>query len=209
MKKFFSLSIFIFIGTFFYAQVEVYTDCNYRGTKKTLTSKSYYTSTQIGLKDNTISAIKITPGYTVTVYTNANMKGRKVVFTESVSCLPAVFNNAISSIVVTKNKNDSPSISNSGNVSLYRSCNYRGSVVNLKPGTYNDLRAQLNGGTPESIQIPKGLVIEFYSERNLKGKIIMRYNSNQDCLPSSVTNTAKSIKIYSVQTQNTKPQPRS
>ena len=208
MKKALITCLFLLTGVFFHAQVEVYADCNYSGTQKTLSVKTYPTANQMGILDKSISSIKIMSGYKATVYTEPNMKGRKVVLTESVPCLPAVLDNSISSIVVEKDTSGSSTISNSGNISVYRGCNYRGSVHNFKPGTYTDLKTQLNGGTPESLQIPKGLVVEFYSLRNLKGKVLVRYTSNQDCLPASIIKGAKSMKVYAEEAPKVKPQPR-
>ena len=185
------------------AQVVVYSDCNYSGSAQNLSTKSYYNSNQIGLTDNTISSLKIPPGYKATVYTDANMKGREVTLTENQKCLPAVLNNAISSIVVSKN---TTTIANNGKVSIYRNCNYKGTVKHFAVQNYSDLKKSYNNGTPQSFQIPAGLKVELYSQKNFKGKKLATYTSNQSCIATSIRN-AKSMKVTN-NTTAVKPQPR-
>ena len=204
MKKsiFFLLSV---VGlTSVNAQVVVYTDCDYSGSAQTLTAKSYYTASQIGLADNSISSIKVPAGYKATVYTDANMKGREVTLTESVKCLPHVLNNDISSIVVSK-VSATGNIANNGKMSVYSSCNYKGSVLHFSPADYSDLRKSLNNTSPASLQIPSGLEIKLYSQKNYKGKLLGTYTNNQSCL-SKTLQGAKSMKVSKKAT--VKPQPR-
>ncbi len=206
MKKFAFALLISLCSYFSYAQVTIYSECSYRGKYRTLSAKSYANHYQFGLQDNSISSIKIAQGYSVDLYQNANMSGRKITLTSSDSCLPAIINNSVSSIVVKKIYNDN---ANSGNISIYRSCQYRGSVTNFPASNYPDLRAKLNGGTPESVQIPNGMVVEFYSGTYYSGRLLGKYTSNQSCLTSDVRDYAKSIKVYKNTSENeVKPQPK-
>jgi len=206
MKKAIIFFMLLLTSLFYQAQVIVYADCNYKGISMLLKEGSYKNSNYIGVRDNTISSIRVSPGYSATIYMNADFKGREVVLNESVACLPTLLNNDISSIIVKKTGQDE-GISNSGNVSVYRGCNYRGSVKNFKPGSYN-IRTSLNGGTPESLQIPEGLIVEFYDRTNQKGKLLMVYTSNVDCLPAHIVSTVKSIKIRVSEKNPVEKQPR-
>ena len=203
MKKsiFFLLTM---VGIFSNAQVVVYSDCNYAGSAQTLTTRSYYTSQQIGLADNTISSIKIPAGYKATVYTDANMKGREVALTENIKCLPHILNNDISSIVVSK-VTTTGTIANNGKMSVYNSCNYKGNVMHFSQADYSDLRKSLNNTTLASLQIPKGLEVKLYSSKNYKGKLLGTFTTNQSCLSKSLQ-SAKSMKVG--KTTPVKPQPR-
>lgn len=206
MKKF-TFALFLSLWSYFsYAQVTIYSECNYRGKYRTLSAKTYANHYQFGLQDNSISSIKIAQGYSVDLYQNSNMTGRKITLTSSDNCLPSIINNSVSSIVVKKIYNDN---ANSGNISIYRNCGYRGSVTNFPTANYPDLRAKLNGETPESLQIPNGMVAEFYSGTYYSGRLLGRYTSNQNCLTSEVRDFAKSLKVYKNTSENeVKPQPK-
>ena len=188
------------------AQIVVYSDCNFAGPSKTLSPKTYSNSKQIGLPDNSISSIKIPAGYKAVVYTEENMKGREVSLTESIKCLPHVLNNEISSIIVSKVATTSNEIANGGKMSIYTSCNYQGSAMHFSPANYNNLRKSLKNTSPASLQIPRGLEVQLYSQKNFKGKLLGTYTTNQSCLGTALK-AAKSMKVNKINT-NIKPQPR-
>lgn len=204
MKKLILFSTFLLGFGQLFSQVVVYTSCNYSGNAQTLQVKSYYNSQQIGLPDNSINSIKIPNGYQAKIYTEANMKGREVTLTTSQECLPAVLKNQISAIVVSKTT--SP-IANNGKISIYRYCSYKGTVSHFDVGDYADLRSKLKNTLPQSFQIPKGLKVELYSQKNFKGRKLGTLSSNQNCISKVMQQQSRSMKVYK-STTNVNPQPR-
>ena len=204
MRKSISI-LFLLIGIIYsYGQVVVYTDCNYSGNAQSLQAKSYVNASQIGLPDNSISSIKIPEGYQAIIYTESNMKGREVTLTSNQQCLPAVLKKQISSIVISKT---STIIGNGGKILIYRYCRYNGTVKHFEPGNYGDLRAELGNTLPQSFQIPKGLKVELYSQRNFKGRRVGTLSSNQICVSKTMQQQSRSMKIVKINTSVT-PQPR-
>ena len=85
--------------------ITVYQDCSFGGYAVGLVEGSYTTAqlAALGAKDNDISSLKITSGYTVTLYDGDNFTGSSVVKTADDDCLvDDGFNDVVSSIVITK-----------------------------------------------------------------------------------------------------------
>ena len=83
--------------------VTVYRDSNYRGISREL-GYGYHNDNALGVGNDQISSIRIPRGYSVTVYTNSDFKGKSRTFTSDVSQLDWEFNDQISSILVSKLK---------------------------------------------------------------------------------------------------------
>ncbi|MQP24199.1 hypothetical protein GFJ94_03870 [Flavobacterium sp. LMO8] len=81
--------------------VTVYRDKNFTGVNSEL-SPGYHNFRDLGVGNDQITSIKIPRGYSVTVYTEANFKGRSKTYTKDVAYL-GDFNDRISSILVYKN----------------------------------------------------------------------------------------------------------
>jgi len=87
------------------AIVTMYEHCNFRGNQTGLFSGSYDLSTLTGrgMRNDSVSAIRVKPGYVATVYEHAGYRGKSRRITGSSSCLVNVgFNDNISSVRVAR-----------------------------------------------------------------------------------------------------------
>ena len=85
--------------------VTLYEHCNYRGNRTGLYSGSYDLSNLAsrGMRNDSVSAIRVKPGYVATIYEHAGYRGRSRQITGSSSCLVnAGFNDIISSVRVNR-----------------------------------------------------------------------------------------------------------
>ncbi len=80
-------------------RVTLFVDCNYRGGSHQLSPGSYRAD-QLGIGNDRLSAIRIPNGMKVTVYMDNNFRGASLTFDEDVSCMPAQYNDKVSSIRV-------------------------------------------------------------------------------------------------------------
>ncbi|MEP4335392.1 MAG: hypothetical protein ABJ360_03250, partial [Roseobacter sp.] len=108
--------------------VIMYEDCNYRGDQTGISTGAYDLDslTRRGMRNDTVSGIKVKPGYIATVYQDAGFRGRSRTFTGSNSCLVNFgYNDIISSVRVTRQQTQTrpfverprPPVSNGNNQS--------------------------------------------------------------------------------------------
>jgi hypothetical protein len=88
-------------------RVTLYTDCWYKGTSVSLGVGEYPYLSFIGIPVNTLSSLRIPPGFVVSLYThhtfnvNETYPGRKVILTSDASCLTDVnFNDTTTSMKI-------------------------------------------------------------------------------------------------------------
>jgi len=81
--------------------VVVYRDANFRGQSSNL-SMGYHDFNDLGVGNDKISSIRVPRGFSVTVYTDGNYRGRSRTYTNDVDNLED-FNDKVSSIVINKN----------------------------------------------------------------------------------------------------------
>lgn len=81
--------------------VVVYRDANFKGQSSNL-SMGYHDFDDLGVGNDKISSIRIPRGFSVTVYTEGNYRGRNRTYTYDVDNLED-FNDKVSSIVINKN----------------------------------------------------------------------------------------------------------
>lgn len=96
----------IMLSNHLYANVAVYKHCNYKGYDISLPTGNHSLNDleQLGIKNDDLSSIKISGGYTVKAYQHDNFGGRFLTLNSSDSCLVNNnFNDVISSIKVVKN----------------------------------------------------------------------------------------------------------
>jgi hypothetical protein len=79
-----------------------YTDNNFKGRYIAVAPGQYNTRAlkNLGLDDNTISSIKIEPGFVIQGFQNDNFRGPSVTFGMSQTTLPKNFNNQFSSLII-------------------------------------------------------------------------------------------------------------
>ncbi len=79
--------------------ITLYVDCNFRGGSHQLRPGTY-NADQLGIGNDRLSAIRIPNGMKVTVYMDNNMRGASLTFDKDVECMPAMYNDKVSSIRV-------------------------------------------------------------------------------------------------------------
>ncbi len=95
----------------------VYKDCDYGGYSIPLPVGNYNTNTllSLGMIDNDISSLYVSPGYQVTLYDGDNYSGSSFNITSANSCLiNNNFNDKVSSIVISPITSNIPPVSNAG-----------------------------------------------------------------------------------------------
>jgi hypothetical protein len=82
--------------------VKVYQNANYGGTNASFTSAGRYniSNSNTGVNDESISSIKLEPGWTVTGYTKGDKSSK--LFTSSVSSMPTGWDDKIDEIVIAQ-----------------------------------------------------------------------------------------------------------
>ncbi|MES2776585.1 MAG: hypothetical protein V4722_20580 [Bacteroidota bacterium] len=176
------------------AVITIYEDCNYSGRSRSL-AQGDYRSNEMGLAPNTISSIRIAPGYGMKVYRKDNYEGNNTDFLNDQNCLTYLFNNAIQSFSIystgqNNNNNNGGNNWNNGNsgnnnnnstqnnnnfstraVTVFADARYKGASMILSPGKYTG--AQLAVGAGEraisSIVVPNGYKAVVYSGPNFDG----------------------------------------
>lgn len=81
--------------------VVVFKDANFRGQSSNL-SMGYHDFNDLGVGNDKISSIRVPRGFSVTVYTDGNYRGRSRTYTNDVDNLED-FNDKVSSIIINKN----------------------------------------------------------------------------------------------------------
>ena len=135
------------------AQVTTYEHCNFDGKKADVPVGKYTWPNLLrdvpNLKDNDISSIKVSDGYTATLYADANYTGKKLVVTRDTICLADYqFNDTMSSIKVERNALNPSSGSAAGNTEYkFEHAQYFKKYENRAIPGYND--KQLTNVTPD------------------------------------------------------------
>lgn len=82
--------------------VKVYQNTNYGGTNASFTSAGRYniSNSNTGVNDESISSIKIEPGWTVTGYTKGDKSSK--LFTSSTTSMPSGWDDKIDEIVIAR-----------------------------------------------------------------------------------------------------------
>ncbi len=79
-----------------------YQHCDYQGAVSTL-SPGRYNIWEMGIGNDSISSLRVSPGLRVTLFEHANFSGRSISFTTDISCLVSYgFNDLTSSIIVSQ-----------------------------------------------------------------------------------------------------------
>jgi hypothetical protein len=179
------------------AQVVIYADCNYTGQASILGPGNYYNPFQYHITDNALSSLRVPAGFRVELYDNINMFGAPYVVRGNVSCLPASFNNRVSSIRITySNANAWEGINSEGGVSLFTGCQYTGRFAFLPPGNYPSLRSVIGNDAISSFRIPQGMVIELFRDEQFRGPTTGPVTANSQCLTGYWNNQVSSVRVY-------------
>ncbi|HSU28320.1 MAG TPA: beta/gamma crystallin-related protein [Chitinophagaceae bacterium] len=182
-----------------YAEVvTLFTDCNYHGLSKSLSPGSYRYY-DLGIGNDKLSSIRISNGYSITLFQDDNYQGSSIVYNDDVSCLSANWNERASSVIISKIGNNNPggwnnNNNNNASVTLYSDCNYSGAYSMLAPGYHNLYTLGISNDVLSSIRIPNGYYVILYEDDNYKGASTTIYNDTY-CLPGSWDNRTSSIYV--------------
>lgn len=149
----------------FYVQkpdvVWMFEHCEYNGG---FVSKpvGQYKEKQMGIPPNTISSIKILPGYRVTVYDGNNFNGNSAVIQSDVECLrfypTGDWNDRIRSYIVEKI---------SSPVTMFEHCDFKGKNVSKGVGSYDTGRMGIENDSISSILVRPGYKVTVYEHDKL------------------------------------------
>jgi len=139
-------------------QVVIFADCYLKGASATLPAGSYR-AYQLGIGNDVLSSLHIPTGYTVTIYSDDNFRGRSASFSANVYCLDRDWNDQVSSIVVAANNYNGGYNNNNNNNGGYNNNNNNNGYNN---GGYNNNNNYNNG----NIDYNK---VSVYEECNYRG----------------------------------------
>ena len=170
-----------------------YEDCNYQGASSKL-GIGIYNTNQIGIRNDTLSSIRIPNGLKVTVYENTNFKGRKIVLYSDESCLiNNNFNDIGSAFIIELVQNDTGL-----RATFYEDCNYQGASSTLGVGSYNINEIGIRNDSLSSLKIPDGLKVTIYSD-NFEGAKLELFSDEPCLINKSFNDMASSFVIELVQ----------
>jgi len=148
----------------------LYQDCSYGGYAVAL-AEGAYTTTQLlnlGVKDNDVSSLKLTGGYTATLYDGDNFAGTAITKTADTECLANGtdnFNDLMSSLKIAKTE--------AAGVVFYADVNTSGAASQaLAKGSYTLSQLQALGFLNDwasSCKIPSGWTVVMYADNNFTG----------------------------------------
>lgn len=181
--------------------VTVFTECAYKGQSATLREGEYNNAqiNELGIQNNTISALQVSDGYQVELYLNDFQRGGSGTLSTNNPCLVGQYNDAISSMVVRKT--EASSTAASPVATLYAHCNYRGGSAQLPVGKH-DINALKKAGITEksvsSIKLSPGYRAVVYAGPSFNAKSLV-LTADDDCLDNDDMNEQlSSIVIESV-----------
>ncbi len=192
-----AISLF-FCSSSLNAQVTVHQHCNFTGWTMQLDAGNFNSNDIRGAGGlpNDTSSIKISPGYTVTLFSGDNFTGNSITYSSNDDCLVnESFNDVVSSIRVT-----SLSV-----LTLFQHCGYSGWDAQFGVGDFTSDAILAAGGRPNdasSIKITEGYQITVYRGDNFTGNSIT-YAADDDCFVNEGYNDViSSFKIEKVEAQN-------
>lgn len=162
------------------ANATVYQHCGYKGYRVTLGAGSYDVAhlARLGVRNNDISGLAITPGWTVTIYSRPGFRGRSLTFKTNVPCLVSYnFNDKMSSMIITAPPPPPPP---AHAAAVYEHCGYRGYMVKLRAKPYNIDQLRRKGVRNNDISgvwLAHGYKATLYTRPNFRGRAITIYKS--------------------------------
>jgi Leucine-rich repeat (LRR) protein len=164
------------------ADVTFYSKCDYKGPGVALAPGDYTAREmlQFGIPQDSISAVDVPRGLTVTLYENDLFKGRYGTLKRSDPCLTNDrFDDIVSSISIRETfEVTTPSVaaqetrSNAG-VTVYTECDYKGRSAILGEGDYNLAQLKKLGiinNSMSSLKVAEGYSVTLYENDFLRGR---------------------------------------
>ena len=190
MKRFYFSFVLMIMGLSLAAQdhVSVYSGCNFEGDSQRLYEGSYL-DRDLKVGNDRISSIRVPRGWMVTVYKSNNYGGPSETYYEDVRCLPEQFNDAISSIKVSRSNHG-------GNaVSIYSGCNFEGDSQTLQEGQYRDRDIKIGNDRISSIRVPNGWSVTVYKSNDFEGSS-ETYHGDVRCLSEKFNDAISSLRVH-------------
>jgi len=143
-------------------QVIIYTDVNYTGINQILLEGSYDVN-NMGVPNDSIRSVKVSPGYRVLLYEDANFQGKKLTLERDSPNLNAT----TSSLKVEKIANlQFP-------VNVFTGINYTGSSNGFIEGKYDINSLGVPNDSIKSIKVASGYKVTLYEDANFQGKTVI------------------------------------
>ncbi|NMW30842.1 hypothetical protein HKD42_02060 [Altererythrobacter sp. RZ02] len=193
----------------------LYEGCNFTGKAVGLDAGAWDTAalSRLGMRNDTVSSIKIQAGYEVVASSNDYARGGvNKTFSTYQSCLVNQdFNDVLSYIRVqpatrraaatpprqnTANRVPAPVLSGNTRVILYEGCNYTGKAIGLNIGTWDSatlVRMGMPNDTVSSIKIQNGYEAVVSSNDYARGGVTKTLSSFQPCLTNQNFNDVLSF----------------
>ncbi len=177
------------------AAAAVYTECGFEGRRANLNVGVYDAEDllKLGIRDNSISSIKVNPEYRVDLYFFDFQRGKNGYLIEDDNCLSNDgFDNEISSIKVSRVGDTATTASNEaaqpvaaeGAAVVFGQCDYQGASVALQPGRYSQEKLrQLGIGNDviASLRVQEGYTVVLYDNGQMRGKGVA-FTADDNCL---------------------------
>jgi hypothetical protein len=185
--------------------VTVYQHCGYEGYRVHLPPGDYSLRDLLarGVRDNDVSSIRVSRGYSVKLFKRDGFQGRYHPLTSSDECLAGSdFDNKASSISVSEARQSYPREYHSFGVTVYQDCNYGGYAVHLPPGDYSleDLRARdVRNDDVASIRVSRGYEVTIYEHDGFQGRSRTLTRSDDCLLGSGLYEQISSISVSQAQ----------
>lgn len=171
--------------------VTLYSECNYAGASAGIPAVgNYYTNYLLALglpSDNTISSLRVAPGYEVVLFDGDNYTGDSITVTANTDCLVARgWDNRASSLKVR------------AAATLYRDCNYAGVTAPLPVGNYTASALQRLGiasNNLSSLRVRRGYEVVLFDGDNFTGPSITIKANNACLVAQGWDNRASSLRV--------------
>lgn len=159
---------------------------NFSGRSKKL-SVGRFSAQQLGIADNSLSSVKVTPGLVVTLYDQPDFKGKSFIIKgENTSAADlAAFNDLTSSVVVAFE----PMV-------IVYSENFSGSQNFIQPGHYTMGEFKIGNDELSSLKITPGMWVLLFEHDNFTGRsLLLTEDASEDFMKGKEFNNATSSLI--------------
>lgn len=179
--------------------VVLFADQNYEGASSRL-EEGRYDLEQLGLANDSVTSVRVAPGYKVTLYSNRGFAGTsKTIITDT--SFVADFNDATSSVVVEKVCVGNPPMASFGTppspapVVLYRNENFGGSEQWFKEGSFDQNQLSWVGNnTVSSLRVHPGYSVTLYKDSGFRGESIT-FTGDASFVGSGFNDTTSSLRV--------------
>ena len=177
------------------AAAAVYTKCGFEGSRAGLDVGTYNVDDllKLGIRENSISSVKVNPGYRVDLYFFDFQRGKNGYLIADDNCLTNDgFDDEISSIKVSKVEDadstntiaDAAPVAAQGAAEVYGQCDFVGQSVALQPGRYTQEKLrQLGIGNDAiaSLKVQPGNTVVLYDNGQMRGQGVA-FKADDPCL---------------------------